>query len=93
MIYPSTHTHLVLGIKREAEDDNPEMMETTTTTTTEELPLHEQNPSLYYPTVPGTMSCIGSIEINKESTVNELKELIMTLPQVSVCISIICFAT
>ena len=48
-----------------------------------QLPLHEQDPSRYYPMVPGSLSLLGDIEISRDSTVEDLKKTILTLPQVN----------
>ena len=46
------------------------------------VPLHEQDPAQYYPPVPGTLSPLGEVEVSRDSTVDELKSMILTLPQV-----------
>ena len=47
------------------------------------LLLHEQDHTQYYPPTVGTITRIGDIEINRNSTLEQLKETIMTLPLVS----------
>lgn len=65
----------VTGDKESEEQDTME--------TGPQIPLHDQDPACYYPPVPGSICFIGEVEINKESTVHELKEMILTLPVLS----------
>jgi ubiquitin carboxyl-terminal hydrolase 40 len=51
-----------------------------------ETPLHEQDPSVYYPPAFGQIRKIGFVEISKDSTVDELKTMIMTLPTLVNCV-------
>jgi ubiquitin carboxyl-terminal hydrolase 40 len=45
-----------------------------------DCPLHEVDPAIYYPPVYGSLQLLGDIEINKESSIQNLKEHILTLP-------------
>ena len=47
-----------------------------------ETPLYEQDPSQFYPPVFGHLHEVGFLEISKDATVADLKEMIMTLPAV-----------
>lgn len=46
--------------------------------------MHLLSPSQFYPPVPGELLQVGSVEISRESTVEDLKLHILTLPTVSV---------
>ncbi|CAI8039773.1 Ubiquitin carboxyl-terminal hydrolase 40 [Geodia barretti] len=45
-----------------------------------EVPLHLQSPAQFYPGLPGCLVGLDSIEIHRDSTIEELKALILTLP-------------
>jgi ubiquitin carboxyl-terminal hydrolase 40 len=45
-----------------------------------EVPLHLQSPAQFYPGLPGCLMGLDSIEIHRDSTIEELKALILTLP-------------
>lgn len=47
-----------------------------------QIPLHLLSPSQFYPSVPGTLSEVGCIQVSREATVEDLKNTIMTLPAV-----------
>lgn len=47
-----------------------------------QVPLHHQDPSQYYPLVPGSFSLLGVVEISRDSSVDDLKRMLLTLPQV-----------
>ena len=49
-----------------------------------QVPLHLQSPAQFYPGLSGCLMGLDSIEIHRDSTVAELKALILTLPAVSV---------
>jgi len=48
------------------------------------VPLHQVSPSKYYPVLPGNLIALGSVEMNRDCTLVELKENIVTLPAVIV---------
>ena len=45
--------------------------------------LHLLSPTQFYPPVPGELLEVGAIEVKRESLVEDLKMLILTLPAVS----------
>ena len=49
-----------------------------------QLPLHLAKLSKYYPPLPGIMLEVGSVEVNRDCTVDELKTQILTLSSVSI---------
>ena len=47
------------------------------------IPLYEQDPRQYYPPLLGSINYLGSVLVAKDATISELKEMISTLPLVS----------
>ena len=47
-----------------------------------EVPLHLQSLEQFYPPVPGTLLEMGCVELSKDATVEDLKNMILTLPAV-----------
>ena len=47
-----------------------------------QVPLHLLNPSQYYPPVPGDLTEIGTVEINRDASLDDLKAMMLTLPAV-----------
>ena len=45
-----------------------------------EVPLHLQSLEQFYPPVPGTLLEMGCVELSKDATVEDLKNMILTLP-------------
>lgn len=48
-----------------------------------QMSLHLLSPAQFYPPLPGELLEIGAVEVKKESLVEELKMMILTLPAVS----------
>ena len=61
--------------RRERENDLP--------TYTSQVPLHLVSPSLFYPPIGGDLLELGRLLISKDSTIEDLKLMILTLPVVS----------
>ena len=45
--------------------------------------LHLLSPAQFYPPVQGDLMEVGAVEIKRESSIDDLKMLILTLPAVS----------
>ena len=61
--------------RRERESDLP--------TYTSQVPLHLVSPSSFYPPIGGDLLELGRLLISKDSTIEDLKLMILTLPVVS----------